>query len=51
MNKFEVRCPNCQSSFVLGNGDSISATNIKDGIAYLVPKTIRNENKTDSRAD
>lgn len=51
MNKFEVRCPNCQSSFVLGNGDSISATNIKDGIAYLVPKTIRNENKTDSRIE
>jgi hypothetical protein len=40
----EVRCPNCGSDFILGNGDSVSTTNIKNGIAYLVPRTIRNEN-------
>lgn len=40
----EVRCPNCGTDFVLGNGDSVSTTNIKNGIAYLVPRTIRNEN-------
>lgn len=42
----EVRCPNCGSDFILGNGDSVSTTNIKNGIAYLVPRTIRNENVT-----
>ena len=52
----EVRCPNCGSDFILGNGDSVSTTNIKDGIAYLVPRTIRNENvsmetKTKARLD
>ena len=47
----EVRCPNCGTDFVLGNGDSVSSTNIKDGIAYLVPKTIRNENKTATRLE
>ena len=47
----EVRCPNCGSDFVLGNGDSVSNANIKDGIAYLVPKTIRNENKTATRLE
>ena len=47
----EVRCPNCGSDFVLGNKDSVSNTNIKDGIAYLVPKTIRNENRTAARLE
>lgn len=47
----EVRCPNCGTDFVLGNGDSVSSTNIKDGIAYLVPKTIRNENKIATRLE
>lgn len=47
----EVRCPNCGTDFVLGNGDSVSSTNIKDGIAYLIPKTIRNENKTATRLE
>ena len=47
----EVRCPNCGTDFLLGNGDSVSSTNIKDGIAYLIPKTIRNENKTATRLE
>jgi len=47
----EVRCPNCGSDFMLGNKDSISNTNIKDGIAYLIPKTIRNENRTAARLE
>jgi len=45
----DVRCPNCQTSFILGNGDSVSTANIKDGIVYLTPKTIRNENKGSAR--
>lgn len=46
----EVRCPNCNSSFALGNGGSPIAE-LKDGIHYLVPETIRNENKTSSRLE
>ena len=41
--KTEVRCPNCNSSFVIGeNGTTI--TKLSGGIHYLVPETIRNEN-------
>ncbi len=44
----DVRCPVCNSSFVIGNG-SVPTTELKDGIHYLVPQTIRNENKVTSR--
>ncbi len=48
--KAEVRCPNCGTSFVMGNGDNVT-TQLHDGISYLVPETIRNENKTSSRLE
>lgn len=43
MKKIEVRCPNCQSSFYVGDGGN-TVTELTDGIHYLVPETIRNEN-------
>ena len=43
MGKTEVRCPVCQSSFVIGNGGN-AVTELSDGIHYLVPETVRNEN-------
>ena len=52
MAKAEVRCPNCGTSFVIGNGGSPVAE-LSKGTHYLVPETIRNENvkaaKDDSR--
>jgi hypothetical protein len=39
----EVRCPNCGTSFVIG-GEEGTHTQIRDGINYLIPETIRNEN-------
>lgn len=39
----EVRCAVCGSTMKLGDG-SIPTTELKDGIHYLVPETIRNEN-------
>ena len=48
--KTEVRCPNCGTSFVIGNGESVPMQ-LHDGISYLVPETIRNENKTNQRLD
>ena len=50
MGKSEVRCPNCGTSFVIGNGENVT-THLCDGISYLVPETIRNENKTAQRLD
>lgn len=44
----EVRCPNCNSSFKIGYSGSPIAE-LKDGIHYLIPETIRNENQTDCR--
>lgn len=43
MAKTEIRCPNCGSNFLLGNGGN-AVSELKDGIHYLVPETIRNEN-------
>jgi hypothetical protein len=48
MAKAEVRCPNCGTSFMVGNGGS-PVTELTSGIHYLVPETVRNENKTESR--
>lgn len=42
MAKAEVRCPNCGTSFLVGNGGN-AVTELTDGIHYLVPETIRNE--------
>lgn len=41
--KSEVRCPNCGTSFVIGNGENVP-THLCNGISYLVPETIRNSN-------
>lgn len=50
MGKIEVRCPVCQSSFVIGSNNAPVAE-LSDGIHYLVPETIRNENlSNDARA-
>ena len=45
MKKIEVRCPNCQTNFQIGDGGN-TVTELTDGIHYLVPETIRNENVT-----
>lgn len=46
----EVRCPNCQSSFKVGS-DNAPVSKLSDGIHYLVPETIRNENKGDKMTE
>lgn len=55
MAKAEVRCPVCGSTMMLGNGGN-TVSELKDGINYLIPETIRNENvsmetKTKARLD
>lgn len=46
----EIRCPNCGTNFLLGNGGN-AVSELKDGIHYLVPEVVRNENLTnDARA-
>ena len=39
----EIRCGVCGSTIKLGNGSNPS-TELRDGISYLVPETVRNEN-------
>ena len=41
----EVRCPNCGTSFVIGKGEKVT-TEMSDGISYLIPETVRNNNVT-----
>ena len=41
--KAEVRCPVCQSSFLIGKSGN-AVTELSEGVHYLVPETIRNEN-------
>lgn len=43
--KTEVRCPVCQTSFVIGKGEHVT-TEMSDGISYLIPETVRNNNVT-----
>jgi hypothetical protein len=50
MGKIEVRCPVCQSSFVIGSNNAPVAE-LSDGIHYLVPETIRNENVFDGKVN
>lgn len=50
MNKIEVRCPNCQTNFLIGSGGN-AVTELSEGIHYLVPETIRNENVSKAGAD
>ena len=42
----EVRCPNCGTSFQISEYSNHPETELKEGIHYLVPETIRNENVT-----
>ena len=42
----EIRCPNCGTSFQVSEYSNHPVTDIKDGVHYLVPETIRNENVT-----
>ena len=50
MAKAEVRCPVCGSNFIVGKSGN-AVTELSDGIHYLVPETVRNENLTnDARA-
>lgn len=41
----KIMCPNCKTEFMTASGENVSpiTTNV-DGIGYLVPKVIRNEN-------
>lgn len=50
MGKIEVRCPVCQSNFVIGSNNAPVAE-LSDGIHYLVPETIRNENVFDGKVN
>ena len=53
MNKTEVLCPNCGTSFKVCDcvNSKTPVSELKDGKYYLVPETIRNENvsKSDER--
>lgn len=44
MPNVEIRCPNCGTSFAVGDGDHSPLSELRDGVHYLVPNTIRNEN-------
>lgn len=44
----DVRCPNCGTSFVVGEGNNC-VKHIQDGVSYLVPSEIRNENIGDNK--
>lgn len=46
----EVRCGVCGSTIKLGN-DTVPVSTLKDGIAYLVPETVRNENTKQSKTE
>jgi len=50
MNKIEVRCPNCQTNFVIGKSGN-AVTELSEGVHYLVPETIRNENVTNAKTE
>lgn len=41
----EVRCPNCGTSFQIGKGGA-PVSELSDGIHFLVPDTVRNNNVT-----
>jgi hypothetical protein len=49
MAKTEVRCPVCGTNFVIGNSGN-AVTELSEGIHYLVPETIRNENVSNKDA-
>lgn len=48
--KTEVRCPNCGTSFLVGNGGN-AVTELSEGIHYLVPETIRNEHNCSDKTN
>lgn len=47
----EVICPNCKTSFKVGNSENIVDTNKLSGTVELVLETIRNENKGEKTMD
>lgn len=47
----EIICPNCKTSFKVGNGENFVDTNKLSGTVELVPETIRNENKGENTMD
>lgn len=47
----EIRCPNCGTSFQISEYSNHPVTDIKDGVHYLVPETVRNENVSKAGAD
>lgn len=47
----EVICPNCKTSFKVGNGENIVDTNKLSGTVELISETIRNENKGENTMD
>lgn len=50
MKNTEIRCPVCQSSFLIGKSGN-AVTELSEGVHYLVPETIRNENVTNAKAE
>jgi hypothetical protein len=50
MAKTEVRCPVCGTSMVIGNSGN-AVTELSEGIHYLVPETVRNENASEKKTD
>lgn len=47
----EVICPNCKTSFKIGNGENIVDISELSGTVGLIPETIRNENKGENTMD
>ena len=48
----EIRCGNCGSTIKIGEGEGIPMDKLPDGIHYLVPSVVRNENVTkESKVD
>ena len=47
----EVICPNCNTSFKIGNNGSLVDVTKISGTVELVPETIRNNNKGDNDMD
>lgn len=50
MKNTEIRCPNCGTAMALGKSGN-PVTELSEGIHYLVPETIRNENVQNAKAE
>lgn len=47
----EIRCGNCGSTIKIGDGEGVPFDKLPDGIHYLVPSVVRNENVGTSKSD